>query len=259
MMDHIHLNRSNDMVIVCPATAHFINKAAKGLGDDLLTTLFLSHDFHKPYVMVPAMNSSMYRHPVTQDSLRALAKMKVDILPTDRGTLACGEVGEGKLLEPEKILHYLEKYIPLTSKNNSSKLQNDGSESLSGKVFPVGVGSAVGVGSVGRSADLPEKAPENSPENSREDKILITGGGTREPLDGVRFISNTSTGRTACALVETFRHLGFSPYFVHSKDSCQPEGKDIPRFSFTDFQSLSDCLKPFYPATPLRLFFIWRR
>ena len=79
--------------------------------------------------------------------------------------------------------------------------------------------------------------------NSREDKILITGGGTKEPLDGVRSITNTSSGKTACALVETFRHLGFSPYFVHSKDSCQPEGKDIPRFSFTDFQSLDACLK----------------
>ena len=115
MMDHIHLNRSNDMVLVCPATAHFINKASKGLGDDLLTTLFLSHDFHKPYVVVPAMNSFMYRHPVTQDSLKALAKMNVDVLPTDRGTLACGEVGEGKLLDPEKILHHLEKYISPTS------------------------------------------------------------------------------------------------------------------------------------------------
>ena len=76
-----------------------------------------------------------------------------------------------------------------------------------------------------------------------EDKILITGGGTKEPLDGVRSISNTSTGKTACALVESFWHLGFTPYFVHSKDSCQPKGVDVPKFSFTDFQSLDTCLK----------------
>ena len=60
IMDHIHLIRWCDLVITAPATANFINKISQGLGDDLLTTLFLAHDFKKPYLIAPAMNTSMY-------------------------------------------------------------------------------------------------------------------------------------------------------------------------------------------------------
>src|SRR5690606_33467299 len=65
-MDHIHLARWADLIIVAPATANFINKMAQGAADDLASTLFLAHDFTKPFLVAPAMNTSMYQHPATQ-------------------------------------------------------------------------------------------------------------------------------------------------------------------------------------------------
>ena len=103
-MDHIHLVRWADLILVAPASANFINKIARGVGDDLLTTMFLAHDFKKPYLVAPAMNTSMYLHPATQDSIQALKKMGVEILETASGVLACGEVGWGRLLEPDLIV-----------------------------------------------------------------------------------------------------------------------------------------------------------
>ena len=61
MMDHIELNRWADLILVAPATASYINRAASGTGDDLLTTLFLAHDFKKPFLLAPAMNQAMYQ------------------------------------------------------------------------------------------------------------------------------------------------------------------------------------------------------
>ena len=103
-MQHIHLAKWADLTIVCPASANTINKLASGIGDDLLTTLFLAHDFKKPYLLAPAMNTLMYRHPATAASLQKLASFGVAILETASGVLACGDVGEGRLLEPE-LLH----------------------------------------------------------------------------------------------------------------------------------------------------------
>ena len=58
-MDHIHLMRKADVILAAPASAHFMNRAAHGVGDDLLTTMFLAHDFKKPFLMAPAMNTAM--------------------------------------------------------------------------------------------------------------------------------------------------------------------------------------------------------
>ena len=62
-MDHIHLVRWADVIVLCPATANTINRLGAGVADDLVGTMFLAHDFTKPYVVVPAMNAAMYAHP----------------------------------------------------------------------------------------------------------------------------------------------------------------------------------------------------
>ncbi len=102
-MDHIHLVRWADLIITIPATANFINKIANGIGDDLLTTMALAHDFKKPFLICPAMNTQMYLHPATQKSVNALREYGFVILETASGVLACGEVGLGKLLDPDLI------------------------------------------------------------------------------------------------------------------------------------------------------------
>ena len=124
VMDHIYLNRWADLVLVAPATAQFINSAASGHGDSLVLSLFLAHDFQKPFLIAPAMNSAMYHHPATQASLQKLQEMKIQVLETGSGDLACGEVGDGRLLEVPDLLAQIEKAIgtPIKTSNKTLKV-----------------------------------------------------------------------------------------------------------------------------------------
>ncbi|MBF0547030.1 MAG: flavoprotein [Candidatus Riflebacteria bacterium] len=101
---HIDLPDWADLLILCPATANTINALAAGLADNLIGSTFLANNFRKPYLIAPAMNTNMFLHPATQESLKKLEAWGVRILPTDEGRLACGTSGPGRLLEPEKIL-----------------------------------------------------------------------------------------------------------------------------------------------------------
>ncbi len=103
-MNHISLDRWADLILFAPATANSINKMAAGLAEDLPHSLFLAHDFKKPYLLAPAMNVEMWNHPSTQASLQKLSSWGVKVLSPEVGVLACGEVGTGRLLEPEQIL-----------------------------------------------------------------------------------------------------------------------------------------------------------
>ncbi|MCB0369284.1 MAG: bifunctional phosphopantothenoylcysteine decarboxylase/phosphopantothenate--cysteine ligase CoaBC [Bdellovibrionales bacterium] len=117
-MSHIQLVRQADLIVVAPATANYINKLASGIADDLASTLFLAHDFEKPFIVFPAMNSKMYLHPITQDSIRKLANIGIIVMETGSGVLACGEEGEGKLLDPDVIVAEISKQ--LSSQDNSN-------------------------------------------------------------------------------------------------------------------------------------------
>ena len=124
IMSHIHLIRDANAVVVAPATANFINKIANGFADDLASTLFLAHDFKKPFIVAPAMNTKMYEHPQTQVSIKRLKEIGVTILEAGSGILACGEVGYGKLLEPEIMIEEIEKILkhpPTTPPTPASK------------------------------------------------------------------------------------------------------------------------------------------
>jgi phosphopantothenoylcysteine decarboxylase / phosphopantothenate---cysteine ligase len=103
MMDHIHLNKWADLTLVCPATANSINKMAAGMGDDPVSTLILAHDFKKPLWIVPAMNQNMYAHPATKNSLLSLSRWGAQVLETESGHQACGDVGPGRMKEAEEI------------------------------------------------------------------------------------------------------------------------------------------------------------
>ena len=117
-MQHIHAIRWADLAILCPASANSINKLASGIGDDLVSTSFLAHDFRKPYLVAPAMNSTMYAHPATRKSIATLRGWGVQILESASGVLACGETGWGRLLEPDalfrEVLGALDAQAPTT-------------------------------------------------------------------------------------------------------------------------------------------------
>ena len=206
VMEHIHLMRWADLVLVAPATANFINKAAQGIGDDLVQTLFLAHDFQRPFLVAPAMNKSMYTHPVTQKSLQALRDMGIEMLDSASGILACGEEGWGRLLEPDMIL---QSALQALQKKSSAAANT-------------------------ASAPAPAKNSALS-----KIKVLVTAGGTQEPIDTVRVISNLSSGRTGVTLAETLEHMGFDVTLLQAHGSVKTKQITNKEY-FTSFKSLDE-------------------
>ncbi len=204
VMSHIHLIRDADAVLVAPATANFINKIASGFADDLAATLFMAHDFQKPFIIAPAMNTKMYQHPQTQQSVKHLREMGVTILEAGSGILACGEIGYGKLLEPEAMLTEIDKILALPNAESAKKI------------------------------NVPAIALP---------RILITGGGTVEPIDDVRTLTNSSTGTTAIQIAECLFNLGLPITLVlnNQKELEIPNG--IETIPFSSFNELNSILK----------------
>jgi phosphopantothenoylcysteine decarboxylase/phosphopantothenate--cysteine ligase len=100
-MGHIELSRSADLIVVAPATADLMAKAALGLADDLASTTLLATD--TPILMAPAMNVRMWLHPATQANVETLRARGVTLVGPDEGAMACGEFGPGRLAEPPEI------------------------------------------------------------------------------------------------------------------------------------------------------------
>ncbi|MBK7963177.1 MAG: bifunctional phosphopantothenoylcysteine decarboxylase/phosphopantothenate--cysteine ligase CoaBC [Bdellovibrionales bacterium] len=219
MMGHIHWARWADLILVAPATANFINKIAHGLADDLASTLFLSHDFKRPFLIAPAMNSSMYSHPVTQGSLKRLQELGVQVLETASGVLACGEEGYGKLLDPELIEKEVAQHL--------SNIPNI------------------------------EMMPKSITHKNQNIRILITAGGTSERIDDIRVISNRSTGATGVQLSQKFSGCGFPVTLLLSESSPFSSSlHDFEVIKFSDYESLKIFFTMSSPIETTVTFFI---
>ena len=195
MMSHINLMKWADLIILCPASANTINKLASGIGDNLLTSLFLAFDWTKPYLIVPAMNTNMFDHPATQSSLKKLNEWGIKILPTAEGYLACGDTGHGKLLEPDEIFEHI--LLALNQKKT---------------------------------------------EAVKKLKVLITSGGTKENIDGIRFISNLSTGKTAASIADYFSRQGHNVTYLHTFDAATPKSNCV-NAEYMTFSELNALMK----------------
>jgi len=101
-VEHIAVARENDILLVAPATANILARFAHGIADDFLTTTYLA--FTGRVALAPAMNKEMWSHPATQSNLTILRERGHQIIEPDSGFLACGEVGAGRLAEPERIV-----------------------------------------------------------------------------------------------------------------------------------------------------------
>ena len=108
-MGHIQLSRSADLVVVCPATADLLAKAANGLANDLASTALLATD--KPVLMVPTMNVRMWGHAAVQRNVETLRADGVSVMEPDEGAMACGEFGPGRLPEVEAIAAEIENQL----------------------------------------------------------------------------------------------------------------------------------------------------
>ena len=172
-MGHIELARWADTILIAPATADLMARLAQGLADDLLTTLCLASEAEK--VMAPAMNQAMWRHKATQRNAHRLAEDGWQLLGPDSGDQACGDVGPGRMLEPETIVAALLSTAP----------------------------DAV-------PAMAPDAAPAEANASGEADglTITITAGPTQEPLDPVRYLSNHSSGKMGFALAASAAALG---------------------------------------------------
>jgi phosphopantothenoylcysteine decarboxylase/phosphopantothenate--cysteine ligase len=110
-MDHIELVDWADLVLVYPASANTVTRLRAGLADDLPGCLFLANNFRKPWWIAPAMNSNMFAHPAVSEAIDTLAAWGCRILPAGEGRLACGDIGYGRLLEPEKVASLIAESI----------------------------------------------------------------------------------------------------------------------------------------------------
>lgn len=185
MMDHIHLNDWADITVLCPATANTISKIAMGLSDNIVTSLALARDASKPYIIMPAMNSRMLSASPTQKSLRQIENMGIEILYGNSGHLACGHVGSGRLAEPVDIFNRINLILNQNISSPASLEIQDSDQSLHQNLGQ-------------------NKIFEKNQIITKKKRILITAGGTSEPIDPVRTVTNISTGQTGLTIAKMF-------------------------------------------------------
>ncbi len=196
-MGHIRLARETDLVLVTPATAHFMAKMALGLADDLASTLCLATD--KPIFIAPAMNPVMWAAPATQANVQTLQARGVQFIGPTGGDMACGENGEGRLAEIDAIVTAV-----LSSSTRSVR-------DLSNKMAPRADGAKMTTILQGKH-------------------VLVTTGPTQEAIDPVRYLTNHSSGKQGVAIAVALETAGAQVTLVHGPlQIAVPNGiKSIP-------------------------------
>jgi phosphopantothenoylcysteine decarboxylase / phosphopantothenate---cysteine ligase len=174
-LSHLELVANADVYVIAPASANTIAKLAAGLADNLLSSCALAASC--PLVIAPAMNNRMYEHPATQANLRTLTERGVLAVEPDVGRLASlGEEGVGRLAEPARILAACVQAL-----------------------------AGAGVGAEGAATEDRSNGRAHSMLGL---KVLVTAGGTREPIDSVRYVGNSSSGRMGFALARAASKRG---------------------------------------------------
>jgi phosphopantothenoylcysteine decarboxylase/phosphopantothenate--cysteine ligase len=174
-LSHLELVANADVYLIAPASANTLAKLASGLADNLLSSCALAASC--PLIVAPAMNARMYEHPATRANVDTLRARGVTIVEPDSGRLASkGEEGVGRLAEPARLLAaceaVLERGPPAPGRANSG---------------------------AGR---------DGAPRSLRGLRVLVTAGGTREAIDSVRFVGNSSSGRMGLALAQAAQARG---------------------------------------------------
>jgi phosphopantothenoylcysteine decarboxylase/phosphopantothenate--cysteine ligase len=181
---HVKLGQAADLVVVAPATANLIAKAAHGLADDLLTNTLLTA--RCPVLLVPAMHTEMWEHPATRANVALLRSRGVVVAEPASGRLTGKDTGKGRLPEPAEIVDL---------------------------------------------ARLLLDRPDALPRDLEGRHVVVSAGGTREPLDPVRYLGNRSSGRQGWALARVAAQRGARVTLVaaHTADLVTPAGVDLVR------------------------------
>ncbi len=180
---HVRIGQQADLVVVAPATADLLARAATGQADDLLTTVLLTA--RCPVVMAPAMHTEMWEHPATQANVATLGERGVHIVPPASGRLTGPDSGPGRLPEPEELLAVCEQELARAATR----------------------------------AAVPHRAASMTGR-----RVVVTAGGTREPLDPVRFLGNRSSGKQGHALAAEAAARGADVTLVTTTGPGAPAG-----------------------------------
>lgn len=181
-VNHVRLGHEAELIVVAPATADLLARAAGGHADDLLTNALLMA--RCPVLMAPAMHTEMWRHPATQANVATLRARGVHVLDPAEGRLTGRDSGPGRLPEPEEIF----------------------AAALALAARP--------------STDDGARSPEEGPLAGR--RVLLSAGGTREPIDPVRFLGNRSSGKQGVALARAAQEAGASVTLVAAHLEVEP-------------------------------------
>ncbi len=119
-VEHVSIAKQADVALIAPASANVIGKIANGIADDMLTTTIMACKCHK--IIAPAMNTNMYENPILQDNLKKLKDYGYEVIEPASGYLACGDVGAGKMPEPETLLSYILKEIAFSKDLKGKKV-----------------------------------------------------------------------------------------------------------------------------------------
>jgi phosphopantothenoylcysteine decarboxylase/phosphopantothenate--cysteine ligase len=210
---HIRLADSADAIVIAPATADVIAKAAVGIADDIVTTVLLAT--RAKVAFAPAMNVHMYEHPTVAENLAKLRAHGAVIIEPGEGALACGYEGKGRLPDPAIVVAEIEKML--------------------------------------------------SAQDLADEKILVTAGPTREPIDPVRFVSNSSSGKMGFAIARAAWRRGASvrivagpsalatPYGVERIDTVAASAmlaKTTSNFPWSTVLVMAAAVADFRPANP---------
>ncbi|MFF0553218.1 bifunctional phosphopantothenoylcysteine decarboxylase/phosphopantothenate--cysteine ligase CoaBC [Streptomyces sp. NPDC004311] len=179
---HVRIGQGADLVVVAPATADMLAKAAHGLADDLLTNTLLTA--RCPVVFAPAMHTEMWEHPATQENVATLRRRGAVVIEPAVGRLTGKDTGKGRLPDPEEIFEVCRQVLR-------------------------------------RGTAAPDLAGRH---------VVISAGGTREPLDPVRFLGNRSSGKQGYALARTAVARGARVTLVAANTAlADPAGVDVVR------------------------------
>ena len=191
---HVRIGKGADLVVVAPATADLLAKAAHGLADDLLTNTLLTA--RCPVVFAPAMHTEMWEHPATQENVATLRRRGALVIEPAVGRLTGVDTGKGRLPDPDAIFEFCR-----------GVLRREG-------------GGEPGEGS-GRGRHEADLAGRH---------VVVSAGGTREPLDPVRFLGNRSSGKQGYALARTAAARGARVTLLSANSALpDPAGVDVLR------------------------------
>ncbi|KQS22953.1 phosphopantothenate--cysteine ligase family flavoprotein [Frigoribacterium sp. Leaf186] len=183
---HVALGQRADLIVVAPATAHTLAKIAHGLSDDLLGTTILAST--APLVVAPAMHTEMWRNLATVANVALLRSRGVTVVGPDDGPLTGGDVGPGRLSEPDDIVAAALALVTGAPTTRATPDSADAADSPATRATRDSADTTGGPAQEARVGDLDGL------------RVVVSAGGTREPLDPVRFVGNRSSGKQGAAL-----------------------------------------------------------